>query len=430
MCEGGTTTLRANLSENIQWSTGAFTQEIVVSEAGVYSFTYIDESGCTVESQEIRIDQSIPIEILSVNEGQICEGGIDMLSVSDVQSVRWSTGETTAQIEVAPEVSQVYWVEATNEAGCTYRDTLLLEVIPYFEPQAPTNLLPENGGFISQTPLEFSWSPVANADRYDFYLWKEEDQQPTTPFALDIANIRYTYVGTLDFETTYLWQIVPKNQCAIGFPSTIQSFTVLPAPDLEVSNINVPTSAFSGTSIEIEWSVSNTGAGDTRMDGWYDFLYLSEDDQLDRNDHFINAFPNIRALSPTENYSNQTTFTLPRGIEGEYYIFVRTNLGVNGLPSIQEDNFDNNQASEAFPVVLTPAPDLRVVEGVLPGTDGVMFSGTEGTVRFTIRNQGLGETESGRWKDRVILSQDSVLLNFFGSIFFPSFHSGNLKSRF
>jgi hypothetical protein len=76
----------------------------------------------------------VPVIYLGADTA-ICDGESKVLSAGEgFTSYLWNTGETTFTIETAVEGS--YWVEVTNEFGCTSLDTLFLTV--YQIPAKPT----------------------------------------------------------------------------------------------------------------------------------------------------------------------------------------------------------------------------------------------------------------------------------------------------
>ncbi|MEM1328757.1 MAG: CARDB domain-containing protein, partial [Bacteroidota bacterium] len=428
LCIGESTTLQANLSENIEWSNGALSDAITVSEAGLYWYTYADESGCTVRSEEVRIIKSTPKEIFVSGGGIICQGESEQLFIpsSTNVSILWSTGETESVISVRPNSSQNYTAIITDNLGCVHYDTFFVEVIPIIEPDAPMNLLPESDILISDAPIEFSWSPAANATRYDFYLWKKGEDRPSSPTDRDIDDIRYTYRRNIEFGSTYAWQVVAKNECTVGGASAIHCFLVEEAPDLRVSDISVNTMPFSGENITVEWQIENIGVGDTRDDRWYDEIYLSRDSIWDNRDTRMGVRRNPKALEPNATYEEMLDYRLSREAEGLYYVIVRTNSDRYGR--IQESSYSNNQRSFPIEVRLSPAPDLRVVSGVLPGTDSTVFSSQSDRVLWVIENKGSGATTSSRWRDRVLISQDSIVTDTRNATQIGSYvHNSNLE---
>lgn len=101
ICEGEPTALTAFVSEgDILWESGETTEQITVSEAGVYSVTVSDAFGC---------ESTDSIEIFEVNfpaldlDSEFCEGASVILAptVDFGFDFQWSNGEETSTIEVS-----------------------------------------------------------------------------------------------------------------------------------------------------------------------------------------------------------------------------------------------------------------------------------------------------------------------------------------
>lgn len=99
-----------------QWSTGAQTAAINVSESGIYTLTVEDENGCVAsDSTEVFIR---PTPDLNLTEAQnICMGSSTTLGVEgDWATINWSTGATTPSITVSEAGG--YGVVVTDSLGC------------------------------------------------------------------------------------------------------------------------------------------------------------------------------------------------------------------------------------------------------------------------------------------------------------------------
>lgn len=181
--------------------------------------------------------------------------------------------------------------------------------------------------------------------------------------------------------------------------------TLQPFPNMIVSDIIVPEAAASSQPITVQWDVSNTGTGATGSTNWYDLVYLSLDEVLgNEDDVYLGRSLNPSYLAVGESYRNSLTATLPVGIEGTYYIGVRT----DGYDHILEfgNEGDNTRISGPVAVALTPPADLQVTNVVSPAQ---AFSGQRAQVSWTVTNAGQGATLETGWYDRVYLSLDGTL---------------------
>ena len=181
----------------------------------------------------------------------------------------------------------------------------------------------------------------------------------------------------------------------------------LPQPSLVVTTIDPPTTAFSGGQTQVSWVVTNEGAGPTSSTYWIDKVYLSLDRTLDTSDTLLATVPNPSFLAPGASYQSSADVTLPQGVEGPYYIIVYTDAdaqtGAHGGNTIVASQVT---ASNAFPVELSPAPDLLVSSIITPSQE---FSGQSATVTYTVENSGSGPTDVASWNDGIYLSTDGML---------------------
>ena len=86
--------------------------------------------------------------------------------------------------------------------------------------------------------------------------------------------------------------------------SATTNIILTPPPDLQVSALRGPAVAFSGSSIQGQWQVTNQGTGDTGVGWWIDRLYLSKDAVFDlTTDIVINNSYHAGVLAPGASYT-------------------------------------------------------------------------------------------------------------------------------
>ncbi len=171
---------------------------------------------------------------------------------------------------------------------------------------------------------------------------------------------------------------VPRPQIAI---------TLSPFPNLQVTEIIPPPTAFSEQSILVEWVVTNTGEGSTTTPFWSDGVFLSLDQNLDANDINLGTATNPSFLPGGNSYRNSLEVTLPQGIQGEYFLLVQTDIG-NQMDEFGNEG-DNTAAGGLTDIELTDPPDLQVTKVSSPAQE---FSGQPLTVSWTVTNEGEGRT--------------------------------------
>lgn len=123
LCADETVTLTAVVdSEDVIWSNGQIGKSIIVSESGLYSYSYLDkETGCQVRSNVITVTRySVPnLRISTIGKFPVCEGdSIDLgLSASiGFGSYLWNNGETTRRISI--NKAGKYSVVAMTKDSC------------------------------------------------------------------------------------------------------------------------------------------------------------------------------------------------------------------------------------------------------------------------------------------------------------------------
>ncbi|MDB5858608.1 MAG: hypothetical protein JWQ76_2297, partial [Ramlibacter sp.] len=221
--------------------------------------------------------------------------------------------------------------------------------------------------------------------------------------------------------------------------------TVTPKPsDLRVTNVTTQASNFSGEETLVTWTVTNDGAavwGGTL--GWMDGIYISKDPTfIPQRASLIGTavHANTTGLASGASYTANATVRLPEGADGQYYIYVITDLshsgdglaiGPAGSPPLASGELrlrgdgaasarlysndvyedlrnDNNMGTAPLGITYREA-DLVVQNIQLSQPDPA--SGTPLTVTWTVRNDGTRATRTTGWLDGVYLSRDASLDN-------------------
>ena len=109
------------------WSTGATTRSIIVEETGTYSITVKGCGDCSA-TDEIQVTfAQLNAEITGSLEVEL--GKSTLLTASEGDTYRWSTGEDTRSIKVSPQDTQDYEVTVTS-GGCSSTATTTVRVVP------------------------------------------------------------------------------------------------------------------------------------------------------------------------------------------------------------------------------------------------------------------------------------------------------------
>jgi methionine-rich copper-binding protein CopC len=221
----------------------------------------------------------------------------------------------------------------------------------------------------------------------------------------DYQGPAYFFVQT-DVFNNFFEDVGESNNTSVS--ASPMNVILSPFPNLVVDSVLAPTTAFTNQTIQLDWYVHNIGNGATNASQWWDSVYLSTDPNFDGSDTLLTQIPNTSYLNAGDSYHASTTLTLPREIEGPYYLIVYTDR-YNSVYELNRDD-DNTTASDVVHIDLTPPPDLKVTS-VRPPTD--MFSGQVATVRWTVKNDGLGTMPAtqNQWWDRIWISQDNSVSN-------------------
>jgi hypothetical protein len=210
-------------------------------------------------------------------------------------------------------------------------------------------------------------------------------------------------------------------------------------PDLVVTDITPPAVAYSGEKTTIKYTVTNNSDQPIwrYTQYWTDKIYLSKDPTFIPDHKRVTLLAivpqaNTGPLAAGASYIQEVEVTLPRGIGGDYYLYVFTNVsaysyeppGTLGWPvlggggTVDLENPDgyayqinayeyplNNMGQTQLPVVYRE-PDLRVTNLLVPDT---VSAGETVPITFMVTNVGTRDTRENGWMDRVYLSHDPSL---------------------
>ncbi|MEX0966024.1 MAG: CARDB domain-containing protein [Bacteroidia bacterium] len=403
ICYGDSVQLSTSATGNLLWNTNATTSSIYAKTSGGYWVRTYNQHGCFTTSATQAVKMLPLPSVTNSAAAGLCPGDTAILTVNDGQSYSWSTGQTTRSISVNPPNDSSFTVAVTNAIGCVYHDTVDVDVLFLNQPGPVSQMIPVDSASEITLPVSFSWFPGTDATKYDLYLWPDSAVQPGTPLTTNINGISTVVYSGLSPGVTYEWLIVSKNTCKDSAgPSQI--FTLKDLPDLIVQSVSLPSNAFSGQNVNVNWQVRNSGNGSTGSRVWYDAVYLSADSIYDPGtDSYLGSVKNFSALGKNSSYSQSFGFTLPQGISGNYYVFAVA----DNYSYLSEANENNNRtrSTSAMSVALTPPPDLVVDSIIVPNN---VFSGQTMPITFEVQNNGIGATAGSQWYDRVYFSKDSL----------------------
>jgi subtilase family serine protease len=227
-------------------------------------------------------------------------------------------------------------------------------------------------------------------------------------------GLSYTAAGDflLPLEYSGLYQIIVQTDAGNAVFETNETNNTLASPillsvtPLEPSNLIVtavdgPAEGVSGQALSVTWTVANTGTGPTNAATWGDAVYLSLDQFLDAQDMYLGEWTHHGPLDPTQSYTETQPFNVPFGVNGLFFVLVKTDSH-NQVAELDHEDDNVNLDPELTQITIPPPADL-VADSVLPPADGIL--GESAHFVWYIRNAG-DQPVNGSWQDSLYLSAD------------------------
>jgi gliding motility-associated-like protein len=216
----------SNGSTTFQWSTGATTQSISVSQSGVYNVVLTNSCG-SVQSSDATVTINplpAPPVITPLGQTTFCSGGSLILSSNIANGITWSTGETTQTITVTQ--SGIYSVNFNDGNSCS--SSSLPITVTVQNPPTATNL----GGPFTQCGGSVTLDAL-NAGPGTLYLWN---------------NNATSQVLTVQQSGTYFVTIANTCGTVQSSAAVVDILSIPPAP---VISANGPTTICSNNSVDL-----------------------------------------------------------------------------------------------------------------------------------------------------------------------------------
>jgi hypothetical protein len=218
-CAGGSVTLTAPSGYSYLWSTGADTQSIDVSQAGPYSVTVTNASGCSATSAATNVTvhpKPATPAITPSGPTALCPGASVTLTAPAGYTYLWSNGANTQSITVS--AAGPYSVTVTNANGCSTASAPT--TVTTYAPTA-INTQPQSATIARNVPRTLSVGATGTNLTYQWYQGTSGDT--TQPLAGQTSSS--TTVGGFTKKGTYrYWVRVRSATCP---SSTVNSATAV-----------------------------------------------------------------------------------------------------------------------------------------------------------------------------------------------------------
>jgi hypothetical protein len=135
LCPGDSLILEGSpLFSSWQWSTGASTRSIIVTQAGTYGLSVMDAFGCRSDTAAVVVTvEQRPVLNLPDTVFICPTGAVVMDAGAGYASYQWSQGATTRSIQV--NSAGTYFVRVSTALGCImYSDTVMVELREQLKP--------------------------------------------------------------------------------------------------------------------------------------------------------------------------------------------------------------------------------------------------------------------------------------------------------
>ncbi len=298
ICEGETTILEAAGGSNFLWDNGETTSTIEVNptETTTYTVTVSDDEGNSDEDSVTVTVGLLPLA--EAGEDQIiCEGEFATLTATGGTSYLWSTGDTTASIEVSPELETTYIVEVISN-NCSSTDEVTV-----FVNDAPNISITEDLVIVEGE------TTTLTASGGDNYEW-------------DTGEITESITVTPDVTTTYSVSSLGANGCISTVNVTV---TVVPevianaGDDITICNGETITLSASGGSTYLWDNGEEVSDLVVSPETTTTYTVTVEDDfgftDTDTVTVFVNEIPSITANEDVfVMFGNSVTLTASGGI--------------------------------------------------------------------------------------------------------------------
>ncbi|MBR0305031.1 MAG: T9SS type A sorting domain-containing protein [Bacteroidales bacterium] len=178
LCQGQSTILTATGGVSYNWNNGYTSNNIPVSQSGIYTVTATNAEGCSATANVTVTVNPLPTVTITGNS-TICQGSSTSLTATGANTYSWSTGDNTASVSI--NAFGIYTVTGTSAEGCsnTANVTVLVSQLPVIT-------------ITGETDICAGESTTLTANGGDTYLWSNGSTDNT--LTVNLAGI-YQVIG-------------------------------------------------------------------------------------------------------------------------------------------------------------------------------------------------------------------------------------------
>lgn len=385
-----------------------------------------------VDSLQITLSPSPDLQVTSVF-------GPDIAFTEDKVEVVWTVTNTGEQVTADTTWRDVifYSQDATLDYEFRGTDNILVR-------DSYLGIVEHNGALqpdSSYTASDSVWIPSEDA-----YPYGTVSYAPSPGAGTGLDSVRRVPIAGPEGTASLSGYLFVYTDCAIGaitlqnneqgdvyeyvnelnnWSSDSLSVVISPAADLVIDGVTVPATANSGESVTVAWAVRNQGLGATIANLWTDRIYISPDSVFDASTATsLGLLGHLGVLDADTTYAASRAVTLPRDLDGDYYIYVVTDWADRVF---ENGNDSNNTTRISTPIAITLVPwaDLAATDITYPGS---LEAGQQILLSWTAENSGATSTGNDDWTDRVYVSQFSSFSPLTSQLLGEVTHTGSLAA--
>ncbi|MCF8370707.1 MAG: T9SS type A sorting domain-containing protein [Bacteroidales bacterium] len=262
----------------------------------------------------------------------------------------------------------------------------------------------------------------------------------TSEFTIPSSLFGNFFVIMVADNSNNLYESNEDNNYLVDPSGAMLEIQLPPQPDLIATSIGVPTSFYSGNTVNVNYSVKNDGFASAQgsqvnyynIPGcsfyeryWRDQIYISPESTYSSSTAIplTGVYIGLRSgelgipvscsldwysysdfLPVDSSYSRNVSVVIPHNIYGTYYFYVLADRNASSGGSLVNELVETNNwiRSNAVDVILTPPPNLEV-NYVTSSTSAV--SGETIKVKWETENTGANPPVETIWRDKIYLSQ-------------------------